>query len=513
MLDAKKQYVRYISHEIRTPLSATFLGLKMLTEDLKSSLNKKDQERYDTIKDVNVSCSAAIDVLNDLLCYEKLESGILELHKSKENVKSLLLAGNRMFSGQSAECGVRMQLSLENADSSMGQYPILETDVVLIDKFKVDQVLRNLISNALKFSPRGSSITIQSYFLMNHTDSQAVDGSIKLKLKSTKSYRVIDSFLNWMKSRNSMILPVVGNDSNDMLVNRNEMTMNGRWVVEVIDEGAGISVENQNRLFKEIVQFNPEKLQAGGGSGFGLFIAKGIVDLHGGNISVHSEGEGCGSTFRIEIPMTRSTVDVVPHDIATSSVVIDGFSGRNVISGFDEKVDDSSPSSSEIIQNVTDSDEVGLNNYGSLNGTDNITVVSDTQKYDFLIVDDSLMNRKMLCKLLQSKGHTCSQAIDGSQAVEMVASKMKNNTLKNNYDCILMDFVMPNMDGPTATKIIRGMGYKGRIVGLTGNGLQSDINHFKEHGVDEVFIKPLNVEEFTNYMSPDIGGGTLRICG
>ena len=51
-------------------------------------------------------------------------------------------------------------------------------------------------------------------------------------------------------------------------------------------------MENQKRLFGEIIQFNPEKLQAGGGSGFGLFIAKGITDLHGGDISVFSKGEG-----------------------------------------------------------------------------------------------------------------------------------------------------------------------------------------------------------------------------
>ena len=77
----------------------------------------------------------------------------------------------------------------------------------------------------------------------------------------------------------------------------------GRLVVEVVDTGAGISPENQKKLFKEIVQFNPEKLQAGGGSGLGLWITKGIVDMHGGRISVHSAGEGHGCTFTVRLPM------------------------------------------------------------------------------------------------------------------------------------------------------------------------------------------------------------------
>ena len=77
-------------------------------------------------------------------------------------------------------------------------------------------------------------------------------------------------------------------------------------VIDFQDSGVGISAENQKRLFEEVVQFNPEKLQGGGGSGLGMCISKSIVDMHGGRVSVHSEGEGHGSTFRLEIPMTRT---------------------------------------------------------------------------------------------------------------------------------------------------------------------------------------------------------------
>ena len=84
LLESKRSYVRYISHELRTPLNTAFLGLKLLSKDLKASRSPRDKERYDTLCDVNMSCTAAVDILNNLLCYEKLESGILELHK--ENI-------------------------------------------------------------------------------------------------------------------------------------------------------------------------------------------------------------------------------------------------------------------------------------------------------------------------------------------------------------------------------------------------------------------------------------------
>ena len=82
--------------------------------------------------------------------------------------------------------------------------------------------------------------------------------------------------------------------------------MTGKLIVSVTDTGAGISPQNQDRLFKEIVQFNPEKLQSGGGSGLGLWISGGIINLHDGEISVYSEGEGMGSSFTLELPMVRS---------------------------------------------------------------------------------------------------------------------------------------------------------------------------------------------------------------
>ena len=90
-----------------------------------------------------------------------------------------------------------------------------------------------------------------------------------------------------------------GNDGDDGGVN-------GHLVIVVTDTGAGISKENQKLLFREGQQFDPHKLQGGGGSGFGLFISRSIVVMHGGRIKAYSAGEGQGTSFTFTVPMRRT---------------------------------------------------------------------------------------------------------------------------------------------------------------------------------------------------------------
>ena len=114
--------------------------------------------------------------------------------------------------------------------------------------------------------------------------------------------------------------------------------------------------------------------------------------------------------------------------------------------------------------------------------------------YHLLIVDDSSLNRKMLIKIFRVAGHTCDEAEDGVIAISKVKEKMALSSIP--YNAILMDFVMPNMYGPTATKQIRSFGYKAPIFGVTGNTLDSDINYFLESGANQVLAKPFDISVF-----------------
>jgi CheY-like chemotaxis protein len=106
-----------------------------------------------------------------------------------------------------------------------------------------------------------------------------------------------------------------------------------------------------------------------------------------------------------------------------------------------------------------------------------------------LVVDDTTMNRKLLIRLLQNKGHVCDEAEDGSIAVKQVETAIEEG---KPYASILMDYEMPVMNGPTAAKEIRGLGCDSFIVGITGNLLPADISYFKSCGANSVLPKPLD---------------------
>jgi signal transduction histidine kinase/CheY-like chemotaxis protein len=456
--------VRYISHELRTPLNTAFLGLKLLSSDLKASNDPKDIERYDTLCDVNMSCTAAVDILNDLLCYEKLESGILELHKEEIVVAAYLKDRISMFSAQARECGVTISTVTDAADRDIEATPdgydgkilsksLLPTDSIFADKFKMDQVIRNLISNALKFTPRGGVVTIKATFV--HDRSRFENKS----KRSVKNKSI--SLRNLIRNPSS-----VASYPNYPIPSPIPSPVSGKLIVVVTDTGAGISKENQARLFNEIVQFNPEKLQAGGGSGLGLWITQEILNLHDGSISVSSEGEGMGSSFTFEMPMTRCP-PLLLQTSHRSKARIPPLSSPSREASTTEEEHSPVTQTSIRLCNELPPPVSGVDNADSFSCPEDAAPM-----FEVLVVDDSRLCRKMLQKCLRADGHICFEAEDGLEAIAMVTKRINhaNGVHGRPFDAILMDFVMPNMDGPTATKEIRALGYTAPIFGVTGNG-------------------------------------------
>jgi signal transduction histidine kinase len=77
LIQSKKQYVRYISHELRTPLNSAFLGLKVVLDDLRDSSDPDDREMCETLTDVQKSCLTAVEILNDLMCFDKVRCNVM----------------------------------------------------------------------------------------------------------------------------------------------------------------------------------------------------------------------------------------------------------------------------------------------------------------------------------------------------------------------------------------------------------------------------------------------------
>jgi CheY-like chemotaxis protein len=229
----------------------------------------------------------------------------------------------------------------------------------------------------------------------------------------------------------------------------------GQIKVTVTDTGAGLSEEQLEQLFSDGVQFNVNQLQAGQGSGLGLYFAKGIVEQHGGILSATSEGLGQGSTFTITLPVYH-----VP--------------------------DSALPCSLEHLQKHKLTDTVQISSDMSTESLSHHDV-----PLHILVVDDAVTNRKLLARMLERRGHSCDQGKDGQEAVQKVMESLKNG---KPYDTILMDYEMPVMDGPTASKEIVALGCDSLIVGVTGNALPEDIARLRSSGAKAVLIKPFQIE-------------------
>lgn len=401
--------------------------------NLQSSRDGEDKENFEILENVRTSCEAAVEILNDLLCFDKLESGILDLHKLETPVIPFISDCVHMFSSQAREAGIDISLvtshtnttlppsnNLKSAKQSAPSSAvmlggdietghvrddeqlcatILDSDIIMVDKFKMNQVLRNLISNALKFTPAGGSVTVSASFIPDDPPHAApvahrrysfadmknesspflskfcflfqyfrspqhrrgkspatvqpvnreieiergrggrerereieIDDDIEAAVNSVSVHRGDNYATSSIESNHFLEPPVGSQESNQISGVDQEGTawrrtqdkiarkprsstklispasqdlINGKLRISVTDTGCGISDENQVRLFKEIVQFTPEVLQAGGGSGLGLYISSNIIRMHSGTIEVQSEGSDRGSTFVTEVEMHR----------------------------------------------------------------------------------------------------------------------------------------------------------------------------------------------------------------
>jgi signal transduction histidine kinase len=183
--------VRYISHEIRTPLSAASYGLQLLTMDLRKCPipDLYAVETYEHLRSVQLSCTTALDILDQTLTYEKLESGILQLDEQPVEVKSFMEECVMQFAAQSRSAQIALTLSDEESkiesevtiDSAAALQannvlvhsqqaltlcvPLEDSDIIMMDRPKIAQIVRKLISNALKYTPPGGTVSVVASFL------------------------------------------------------------------------------------------------------------------------------------------------------------------------------------------------------------------------------------------------------------------------------------------------------------------------------------------------------------
>jgi signal transduction histidine kinase/CheY-like chemotaxis protein len=449
LLESKRKFVRFISHEVRTPLNSVAMGISLLQDECANTLGhksahemlkregsqgnllkladaatKQDDVWKDTVsewfyllQDIQNNAQSSVDVLNDLLNYDKVETGSLSLELTVIPIWKLIEKTVNEFALPLAKKKIEFDLLFTDiaasdwkrnkAISSCPQTTFLSKECrnrkVVGDVVRLTQVLRNLFSNAVKFTKEGGKIKINVSSRISHGQKEK-----KFVLKCGTEVAAVDS---------------------------------GHLQVKVSDSGAGMTKKQLSLLFRHGVQFNVNELQAGQGSGLGLFIAKGILEEHQGLLYADSEGLGMGSTFTLELPM----------------YTIQGFS-----------------------EDISQNDK-----------TENCSSSTEPAGFRILVVDDSAPNRKLLARILTNKGHQVDIAKDGSMAVAKVSEAILES---NQYDTILLDYEMPVMNGPDAAKAIRAMGCDVFIVGVTGNMLAEDVAHFRSCGANTLLEKPFKMK-------------------
>jgi len=366
----KDQFLANMSHEIRTPLSGIIGFTKIL---LRGNITGKQKEQLTTIK---VSSDILLVVINDILDLAKIEAGKMILEETELNVRHLT---NSILSTFELRLEEKEQTLHTHFDESI-------PECVLGDPVRINQILLNLVGNAIKFTNKGGVINVHVNLLKQDDDTVTIEFIIS-------------------------------------------------------DNGIGILEDKIANIFDPFIQSNSNTSRIYGGSGLGLNIVKQLIDLMKGAITVKSQIH-VGSTFTLNIPLKQ--IKKIELEI-----------NREICN--DNK--------SELL--------------AKLKGLKDIKV---------LIVDDMVINQLLVKTIIEDIGFETEIAKNGKIAINLLE--------KNNYDLILMDLQMPEMNGWEAAKHIRNKMKLPKsatpIIALTADITEKNIIKCQEIGMDAYVCKPIN---------------------
>jgi len=220
---------------------------------------------------------------------------------------------------------------------------------------------------------------------------------------------------------------------------------------EIKDSGIGMSAEQIDKIFESFMQADSSTTRNYGGTGLGLTIAKNIVHLMGGKLSVESApGEGSAFSFEITFETTEETTGAVLEYNEVNTIEKPYFEGR------------------------------------------------------ILICEDNSMNQRVICDHLERVGLLSVVAENGKIGVEMVKERAQNG--QPPFDMIFMDIFMPVMDGIEASEKITALGTGTPIVAMTANVMSGELENYKKCGIDDCVGKPFTTQELwrclAKYLNP-----------
>ena len=498
---AKSDFLSRMSHEIRTPMNAV-IGMTTIAA---ASLDNRDK-LTDCLGKIGLSSRYLLSLINDILDMSRIESGKVSIINEEFDFRSFVEGISSLIYPQAKNKNIVFDLNIEGVVDERYRG----------DPLRLNQVLINILSNALKFTPEWRSV--------------------HLSIRETR--RVRDrAYLQFI----------------------------------VRDTGIGMEKGLLERIFEPFEQGGASISHSYGGSGLGLAISSNLISLMNGHISVSST-PGVGSEFVVELPLLTVPDNTPKQDVSLEDIrvlVVDddlvtcehttlilnriGVDAEYVTSGkaavtrvksalqrhtcynialVDWKMPDMDgvetarsirrivgPDTLVIIMSAYDWTEIEARAREA--GVDFFiskpifqSVVQDVllkatrrrqsadtlpvQKEDFagrriLLVEDNEINMEIARTLLEFRNASVDGACNGQQAVEMFRSSPQNH-----YDAVLMDVRMPVMDGIAATQAIRGLDRADAatvpILAMTANAFAEDIEQSRKAGMNEHLAKPIEPE-------------------
>ena len=497
---AKTVFLNSMSHDIRTPMNA-ILGFTALAT---AHLNNTEQVKG-YLKKISVSGQHLLSLINDVLDMSRIESGTIKLENAEVHLPDVLHDLRTIIQGN---------ISAKQLDLYVDTQDVRHEDIIT-DKLRLNQILLNIVGNAVKFTPAGGTINIR----------------VQEKPCPRADYAT--------------------------------------YLFTVKDNGIGMSQEFQQHVFDSFAREQTATRSGIQGTGLGMAITKNIVDMMGGTITLKSE-QGKGSEFTVtldcKVSKTLTKSQPIPELRGARALVVDDdaqtcMSVSKMLRDIEMNADWTT-SGKEAVLRAEEAHEQGKEFkvyiidwlMPDMNGIETVrrirkfidpdTPIIILTAYDWsdveqeareagvtafvakplfmselraalthtqpeepsmklpqhtdytgkkiLLVEDNELNREIATAILEEAGFQLDAVQDGTDAVQRMTE-----TPEDRYDLILMDIQMPRMDGYTATRKIRALSNPKKanipIVAMTANAFDEDRQKAFSAGMNAHIAKPINV--------------------